>query len=120
MIEAARNRSGQEPADAFMKKLFSSRRKRRSLDDLVILMEEWAQYGELQVPLQQRQLRGDLWEIKTSELRFPYYELADAEHGRIVRLTHGFEKDFGRTVDAKCPRKHIDMGLWMIEEDRTC
>lgn len=120
MIEAARGRSGQEPADTFMHKIFSSKRKRRYLEDLAILFEEWVQHGRLQIPRQQRQLRGDLWEIKTSQLRFPYYETADGSHGRTARLTHGFEKDFGRTIEAKCPRKHIDMGQWMIEEDRAC
>ncbi|MEU7883482.1 hypothetical protein [Microbispora bryophytorum] len=122
MIEAARNQEGAEPATEFLDALADSRsrKKRRYASDAALLLEEWARLGHLEHPLQQRQLRGDLWEVKTPAIRLPYYEFLDAVHGRIARLTHGFEKEFGKTVDGKTPHKHINMGLWMIEEDRKC
>jgi hypothetical protein len=119
-VEAARNQAGEEPAVDYLKKLLSSRmKKRRHASDALILFEEWGLHGQLETPRQQRHIRDDLWEVKTDALRFPYYEVTDATH-RFTRLTHGFEKDFGRTVEGKMPRGQIDRGLWMIKEDRAC
>ena len=118
-IEAARTQDGREPVEEFLAKLLKSRRKRRYLAEVMILFEDWARLGDFNDTLRQRELRDDLWEVKTSHLRFPYYELRD-EHGRVARLTHGFDKEFGKTVDGKAPRKHFDRGLWGIEEDRQC
>jgi hypothetical protein len=33
-----------------------------------------------------------------------------------VRLTHGFEKDKGRTAEGRTPRKHLDMAVWVFEK----
>jgi hypothetical protein len=120
-VEAARNTAGEEPALAFLNKLMSARRakRRRLAADALILLEEWSQLGKLEVPRQQRHIREDLWEIKTYALRFPYYETTDKTH-RYTRLTHGFEKDIGKTVDGKMPANRINYGLWMIREDRAC
>lgn len=122
VIESARNTDGEQPAHEFLLKLINSRRlrRRRLATDAMALFEEWAQVGRLEIPLQQRQLRDELWEVKTSALRFPYYEDRDSTHGRYARLTHGFEKDIGKTREGKTPRHHIDLGLWMIREDRAC
>jgi hypothetical protein len=118
-IEAARTRDGDEPAESFIAKLFKSRRKIREVADLVALFEEWARLGRLDIPMQQRELDGDLWEVKTAAVRLPYYEFTDM-HGRTARLTHGFEKDTGRTAEGRTPRKHIVRGLWIMREDREC
>lgn len=119
-IEAARTQAGEEPVEEFLANLYQSRskRKRRYASDIAILFEEWARLGRLEIPMQQRQLQGDLWEVKTSAVRLPYYEFLDAGHGPTARLTHGFEKDTGKTAEGKTPRRHITKGLWMIEEDR--
>lgn len=121
-IEAARTQTGEEPAEEYLAGLITARskRKRRYAADAALLFEEWARLGRLEIPMQQRHLEGDLWEVKTYALRFPYYELFDASHGRLARLTHGFEKDTGKTAEGRTPRKHITKGLWMIEEDRKC
>lgn len=121
-IEAARTTMGDEPIEEFLTGLITSRskRKRRYAADVALLFEEWAQLGRLEIPMQQRRLQGDLWEVKTPAVRMPYYEFPDAEHGQIARLTHGFEKDTGKTAEGKTPRKHINKGLWMIQEDRKC
>ncbi|MFC5182473.1 hypothetical protein [Actinomadura harenae] len=97
-----------------------SKRKRRQAFDVAILLEELGATGVLENPLQHRQLEGELWELKTTELRLPYYELMDAEHGRIARITHVFEKAKGKTAEGKIPRAHIRRGLAIIEEDRKC
>lgn len=121
-IEAARTQEGHEPVEEFLTKLYKSRskKKRRYAADAALLLEEWARLGRLDIPMRQRQLRGELWEVKTSAIRMPYYEFPDAEHGRMARLTHGFEKDIGKTAEGKTPSRHINMGLWMIAEDRKC
>ncbi|MGW4412628.1 hypothetical protein ACWEJ6_52170 [Nonomuraea sp. NPDC004702] len=121
-VEAARTHTGEEPAEQFLAGLVGARskKKRRYAADAALLFEEWAKLGRLEIPMQQRHLEGDLWEVKTYALRFPYYEFRDVEHGQTARLTHGFEKDIGKTVEGKIPRKHLNKGLWMIEEDRKC
>ncbi|MEV5573882.1 hypothetical protein AB0L06_27905 [Spirillospora sp. NPDC052269] len=122
MIEAARDRECVERAAEYLFGLAAARskRRRRQAFDVAVLLEEFGANGELENPFQHRRLDGELWEFKTKDLRLPYYELLDAEHGRIARVTHVFEKAKGKTAEGKTPRAHIRRGLAILEEDRKC
>lgn len=121
-IEAARDREGDQPAVSFLLGFADSKskKKRRIAADVEALFEDWSTGVVLEPKTRQRHLEGDLWEVKTPDVRLPYYEVVDPDHGRLARLTHGFLKDFGRTIDGKCPPKQIRKGLYMMKEDKLC
>jgi hypothetical protein len=116
IIEAARTKDGQEPVEEFLQKIEGSRRRgdTQRLADIAIVFEEYGQRGTLRIPRELNQLRGDLWEIKVGDIRFPCYEVDDGKHSAVVaRLVGGFPKQTLRT-----PRRQIDKALWAMGEDR--
>lgn len=95
-------------------------KRRQRHADLVDRFEQLSAYGKLEVPLEMRELEGELWEIKTAEDRVPFrwFDVSPT-HKRAVRLTHQFAKATGKTQWGTTPRKHIDRGLWIVKGDKT-
>jgi hypothetical protein len=116
-IEAAKNPEGVFEADLYLQDLHLAKirsQKRRRLADLLIRFEQLASNGSLDIPLELRQLRGAIWEIKTAQDRLPFfYSDHDGASRGAVRLTHGFMKDKGKTAQGKTPRKQIDHAEWI-------
>jgi hypothetical protein len=115
IIEAARTRDGEEPAEEFMQRLEDSKKKSdlQRFADVAIVFEEYGSRGTLRVPRELNQLRDGLWEIKAGDIRFPFYEMTDGHHPAVVaRLTGAFTKGTRRT-----PRREIDRALWVMKED---
>lgn len=116
IIEAARVKSGEEPAEKFIAGLLGSRRRKDAdrLADVVQVLKDYAIEGTLEIPRELNELRGELRELKAGDVRLPFYEFTDDSHPKTVtRLTSGFIKKQGET-----PRHEIDNGLWVIREDR--
>jgi len=107
-------------AYAYLRDLEGSPRHIDRYADLLYRFETFALTGELDVPRELRHLVGEIWEIKTSRDRVPFYKVKHAgqSDGLVARLTHGFEKRKGRTVDGKIPRKHLDKAAWIAREDQ--
>lgn len=122
IVEGARDPSGHsEIVDQLTALRDSKNRKNRErFYDLEERFEQLAAYGKLEEPRQMRQLRGNLWEIKTGRDRVPFYfKMASASHQQAARLTHLFEKATGKTADGKTPRQHLDHGEWVMNGDRN-
>jgi hypothetical protein len=116
IVEAARTLDGREPAEEFIQQLLQSNkeRDRQRLNDTVMIFEEYGRNGTLRIPRELNQLRGELWETKAGDLRFPFYLVQDDKHpAPVARLTGAFRKQTQRT-----PRKQIDNAQWVMGEDR--
>lgn len=87
---------------------------RQRLAAVAIVFEEYASCGRLRVPREFNQLRGELWEIKVGDIRFPCYELRGDNHPVMVtRLTGAFTKGTRKT-----PRRELDRASWVMKEDK--
>lgn len=120
-IEDAINGHGHQEAYAFLRRLEGSRKRgdRDRYADILVRFEQYAEFGELDVPRELNHLVGDLWEIKTASDRLPFFSHSHAgKHEQTVRLTHGFEKSKGRTAQGRIPRKHLDRAAWVMRSDR--
>ena len=120
-VEGAWNNERHAPVLSQLEELRLSRRRGDATryEDLMDSFERLAIYGVLEPTIQWRQLEGELWEIKTAEDRVPaYVRPADRTHVKAVRLSHLFQKKFGKTAEGRTPRKHITKGLWMMGKDR--
>lgn len=111
MIEAARTAKG-SPADAFLQDLFDDG-KVGMLADVLVRFERLARTGSLQVPLQLNSLGKGIFEIKTPDVRLPFY-YADHPGCPAVRLTNGFIKR-----SQKCPPRYIRWATRVRGEDET-
>lgn len=114
VIEAALDRNLTFQADEYLMELrgSKSKTKRRRIADLAVVFEEYAFEGELEVPLQLNQLRGEIWEFKTAADRLPFYECNDGS-AKAIRMTHGFMKKTQKT-----PRREIDKAEAIAAIDR--
>jgi hypothetical protein len=116
IIEAARLTDGTEPVQEYLGRLRRSRghggRNPRRLGDIVIVLEDFARSGGLEVPRELNYLRGDIWEIKAGDTRLPFFYVNDVRHGTAARITSGFNKQQGPT-----PTKEINKALWVQGED---
>lgn len=100
----------------------SNTKKKQRYYDLADRFEQLAAYGKLEQPLEMRPLEGELWEIKTSEDRVPFYRVDPSmtnQNRMAVRLTHQFAKATGKTPWGTTPAKHINRGRWIIEGDKA-
>lgn len=97
----------------------SKRSMRDRYSDLAVRFRDFADFGALEIPGEMRQLKGELWEIKTSEDRILFYEVKPAGHKRAIRILDCFEKKFNKTPQGKAPRKIFDRGDWMIRRDKS-
>ncbi len=115
-IEAARTRDGVEPAEEYLRKLEKSpgpgRRNEMKLATILIRFEDFAYTGELDRPRELNYLQDDVWEIKAGTPRLPFFCVTDRSHGKVVRITSGFDKKQGRT-----PAGEIRKALWVREQD---
>lgn len=115
MIEAARVSDDTPPVQAFLEWLL--REHPNDLADVLMRFEELARTGQLTIPYEMRALIDGIWEIKTSEVRIPFFWLQQPHNSTAVRLTHGFMKSKGRTAEGRTPRKHINKAKWVREVD---
>ena len=98
IIEAARTLAGEEPAEELLARLEASGRQKdvERLADTVIVLEDYARKGELEMPRELNKLRDGLWELKAGDVRLPFYELGDRAHSLVVaRLTSGSSRSKG-------------------------
>lgn len=122
VVEGAIDVNGHSPVVSELLALRDSKnkRKRARYYDLQERFDQLAAYGTLEEPLQMNVLRENLWEVKTSTDRVPFYWMeANAIHQRAVRLTHHFEKATGRTAQGAIPRGQIDRGVWVMKGDKA-
>jgi hypothetical protein len=116
IIEAAWVESGEEPAEEFIAGLMASGKARdlRRLADAAQILKDYAIAGDLEIPRELNDLRGELRELKAGDVRLPFYEFTDESHPKTVtRITSGFLKK-----QDKAPRGEIDKGLWVMREDK--
>lgn len=120
-VEAARGPQKASQVVDELKRLRDARSpaKKRRYADLVERFKSLASYGKLESPREMRWIEDETWEIKTSEDRIPFYwKDATERHMKAVRLTHQFEKRFGKTSEGKMPRRQKDHAAWLIRKDR--
>lgn len=84
----------------------------RRLADIVVVLEDFARSGVLEVPRELNYLREDIWEIKAGDARLPFFYVNDTRHGTAVRITSGFSKQQEET-----PAQQINKALWVWRED---
>lgn len=96
----------------------SSKRMRERHEDIMVRFRQYAAWGQLDVPDQLRQLRGELMEIKTAEDRVPFYKRSVDGHRLAARVMFVFEKAKGKTREGKTPRWVFDRGEWYMKGDR--
>jgi hypothetical protein len=95
------------------------RRLRERHQDILERFAQFAAYGQLEIPGEMRQLREDLWEIKTSEDRVPFYRRAPDGHRLAARVMFVFAKAKGKTAENKAPRWVFDRGEWYMKGDQA-
>lgn len=115
----------QERAYQFLRSLQSDHgssrareRRQQRYADLIDRLDVFSSTGKLQPKRQLRHILGEIWEIKTAEDRLLFY---NSDHtcrsSRIVRLTNGFAKAFGKTAEGKIPQRHIRAAEWVRDHD---
>ena len=116
-IEAAKDRKGAEPADAFIEKIMSGTRQKdveRAIN-IAIRFDEYARTGRLRGgTLQLKNLRAGIREIKAGDVRLLFYDATAQSHQDLLRLTNGFLKTGDNT-----PLRHIRYAVKIREEDRA-
>jgi len=116
IIEAARLADGTEPVWEYLDPLMKSRRRGgenlRRMADIVVVLDDFASTGILEVPRELNYLRDDIWEIKAGDARLPFFYVNDQRHGAAARITSGFTKRQEET-----PAKQINKALWIRRED---
>jgi hypothetical protein len=121
-VEAAIDASGGSPVIDELGALrgATNRNKRARYQDLLERLEQYANYGDLDIPTELRQIQGDIWEIKTAEDRILFYRTEASNHHRsTVRLLYAFAKSKGKTVEGKIPPAYIRRAEWVMKGDRA-
>lgn len=90
---------------------------RRRYFDLEERFTQMALYGKVEVPSEMRALDGELWELKTSEDRVPFYRSRGGGHPLAIRLLFLFAKATGKTSDGKTPPRYTRHGNWVMKGD---
>lgn len=84
--------------------------------EMMVILQSYAENGRLIIPRQLNELGTrdgqDLFEFKAGNLRLPFYK-SDCGTTKLARITHGFVKRGKKT-----PRKELDLGFAIINEDR--
>jgi hypothetical protein len=115
-IEAARTRDGGEPVEEYLQKLERSpghgRRNEAKLATILIRFEDFASTGYLEQPRELNHLQDEIWEIKAGVSRLPFFYVNDEPHGRVIRLTNGFDKKEEIT-----PVARIRRAVWVRDQD---
>lgn len=114
MIEAARLADGTSPVDNDLIAFEKSRKKEivKSLADLAIILEKYADHDTLRIPGELNDLEDGIRELKIKIIRLPFFELPGSRRG-AVRLTHGFEKK-----SQTCPPPQIRRAIWIRGQDQ--
>jgi hypothetical protein len=115
-IEAARTRDGLEPVEEYLRKLEKSpghgRRNETKLATILIRFEDFATTGYLEQPRELNYLEDDVWEIKAGVSRLPFFYADDAPHGKVIRITSGFDKK-----QESAPAREIRKAKWVRDQD---
>jgi hypothetical protein len=115
MIEAAAIPNGPPPFDVFLERLNESDQV-----DVTLRFEDLLRTGELKVPNEMRELKNGLWEVKTPQVRLPFYWITHPSNGkRTLRITHGFMKGIWGTSNGHPGRKNFDRAFWIREVDQA-
>lgn len=119
-VEAAINPEGKSEIVDGLQEMSDSRDKRRRerYQDIMERFSLFATYGGLEIPDEMRELRGPLWEFKTSEDRVPFYRRSVNGHRLAARVMFVFAKSGGKTAQGKTPRWVFDRGDWYMKGDQ--
>ncbi len=114
VIEAAFDRANQHPAVNELVAMLEHKRSgvRAIANDMLLLIEDFADTGTAEIPRQLNELRDGIWELKAQKFRLPFY-YSDTDCA-TVRLTHGFMKNTEKT-----PLRHIDIAKAIRKEDEV-
>jgi hypothetical protein len=94
------------------------KRLRERYQDIMERFSLFSAYGQLEIPDEMRELRGALWEFKTSEDRVPFYRRSVNGHRLAARVMFVFAKSGGKTAQGKAPRWVFDRGEWYMKGDQ--
>lgn len=121
-VEDAIDGKGEAQAYRYLRTLEAARKPRilERYAALIYRLETYADTGALDIPRELRKLTDEVWEIKTAEDRLPFYATSHdgAKEGTIARLTHGFEKRFGKTAEGRITGKQLNLAKWIVREDK--